>query len=193
MKRFLLTLSLLFTASTAPAAVIYSGVQNILIPNTHEGVYLNIFTGATSASEPGDWNTAPWMNPFFGGTAIGTSALLRPIITGADQIENLAIPTLINSLKTYAAGESGSSTHIGMAANQFQIGTSGVMGFRFESGVGQPTLYGWLRFTPDYGSGAVIRDWAYEDSGAPLTIPEPSRALFALLGMASLVFRRRRA
>jgi hypothetical protein len=192
MKRFLLTLSLLFTAATAPAAVIYSGVQNILLPNSHDGVYINLFNGATSLSLPGTWDTAPWINPFFGGTVIGTSALLRPIITGADQIENLVIPTLISSLNNYATGESGSSTHIGMDTNQFQLGTSGLMGFRFESGVGQPTLYGWLRFTPDnVGSGAVVRDWAYEDSGAPLTVPEPSRALLMMFAMIGCAMQRR--
>ena len=29
-----------------------------------------------TAAQPGDWNTAPWLNPFFGGVFIDTDAAL---------------------------------------------------------------------------------------------------------------------
>jgi hypothetical protein len=43
----LTTLGSLLLAAAAPAAVIYSGLQNITIPNDFEGVYLNTFTGSS--------------------------------------------------------------------------------------------------------------------------------------------------
>ncbi|MGV3663902.1 MAG: PEP-CTERM sorting domain-containing protein [Prosthecobacter sp.] len=186
--------SLLLLATPAPAAVIYSGLQNITIPNDFEGVYLNTLTGAATTSPPGNWNSAPMINPFFGGSFIGTSDLLRPVITGADQIENLAYSSIVGLGSSFAAGESGSTTHIGSGANQFQLGVEGWLGYAFESGPGGSTIYGVMRVTFDNsGSGATIHDWYFDDSGAPVAVPEPARGFLLLLASAGLVLRRSRS
>ncbi|MBE7494297.1 MAG: PEP-CTERM sorting domain-containing protein [Verrucomicrobiaceae bacterium] len=192
-RLLLISLGSLMLTVSAPAAVIYSGLQNISIPNDFEGVYLNTLTGATSTILPGNWNNAPMINPFFGGTAIGTSALLRPVITGADQIENLAYSTIVGPGSSFAAGESGSSTHIGAAANQFQLGVEGWLGYAFESTPGGSTMYGVMRLTlNNSGYGATIHDWYYDDSGAPVSVPEPGRSGLLLVFLGCLVLRRRR-
>jgi hypothetical protein len=52
---------------SAHSAIIYSGLQNIAIPTTFDGIYLDVDTGATSTSTIGGWD----VNFFFGGIGIG--------------------------------------------------------------------------------------------------------------------------
>ena len=159
--------------------------------------------GATSGTFPSDWSTAPWLNPFFGGVNIANSALLRPIITGTDQILNLAAGTVINGAGNFVAGESGSSTHVGVAANQFHFGTVGIMGFVFEATGGGSSYYGWGRLNVNnVGAGSIV-DWAYDNTpetsilaGQIAPVPEPAegaRILLLALPGVSLLLRRRRA
>ena len=206
MKILLRILPFLLLLASAPpgraALIIYSGLQNIPIPLNFEGVYLRVDTGATSAALPANWNTAPWLNPFFGGVDIANSPLLRPIITGTDQILNLASGTAINAGSNFVMGESGSTTHVGAGAGQFQIGTPGIIGFVFNTSVGSPVRYGWMGIEiNNTGAGRII-DWAYEDTPgtgivAGLTaVPEPSEALVLLLfalSCVTLCIRRRRS
>ena len=191
-------------AAASQAAVVYSGVRNVAIPLAlpagQEGAYVRLSDGVTATSYPGDtlWNTQPWLNPFFGGVDIANSPLLRPVITGTDQIVNLALGTVINGTSNFVAGESGSSTHVGGAANQFHIGTDGILGFVFETSVGGPDYYGWLRLDVNNAGPGTIVDWAYESTaGVPVlaglvSVPEPATAVIgvALLGVGML--RRRR-
>ena len=200
MKTRLLLSTLLFiaAAATARAALFYSGVQNVPIPQTLDGVYLRMSEGATTGAFPPDWSTAPWLNPFFGGVDVGNSPLLRPVITGADQIVNLASGTVIDSGSNFVAGESGSSTHTGAAANQFHIGTPGLMGFVFETTAGGPDYYGWVRMNVNnVGAGSIV-DWAYDNTaGTPLlagisSVPEPATMLVGLALCGVSVLRRSR-
>jgi hypothetical protein len=198
LRLFWLLLLLLAAMPAARAGLIYSGVQNIPIPVNDEGAYLRLDPDAIAGAFPADWETAPWINPFFGGVAIGNSPLLRPIITGTDQILNLAPGTVIDGTGNYVAGESGSSTHVGPGAGQFQIGVPGLIGFVFETTVGGPDYYGWLGIEIDnLGAGRII-DWGYSDTpGAGLTagiaaVPEPATALFGLAVLTIVGSRRRR-
>ena len=191
MKILLRILPLLLLVAIAPPGradlIIYSGQQNIPIPLNFEGIYLRVDTGATSAALPANWDTAPWLNPFFGGVFIANSPLLRPIITGTDQILNLASGAVIDAGSNFVLGESGSTTHVGPAANQFQIDTAGIIGFALKTSVGAPERYGWMGIKIDNTGAGRIIDWAYEDTpgvgiGAGITsVPEPSEALVILL------------
>lgn len=206
MKTRFLLLPLLLLAATVPsrAALIYSGVQNVPIPVNPpavglEGVYLNIATGATTGAFPLDWSTAPWINPFFGGVNIANSALLRPIITGTDQILNLALGTTIDGTSNFVAGESGSAAHIGPAANQFQLGIPGLIGLTFQTTVGGPSFYGWIRLAANNTGPGTIVDWAYESTpgtavraGVAAAVPEPGSALAGMVvGLVALTRRNR--
>jgi hypothetical protein len=184
------------------AAVIYSGLQNIVVGQNLDGVHLKLDPGIgttiVTSAEPPDWNTKPYLNPFFGGVAVASSPLLRPIITGTDEIVNIATGTLISAASGFATGENGSGTHVGAGAGQFSLGSPGLIGFAFERTLGGPTYYGWLRLIMNNAGAGTIVDWAYEDGGAPLlagtltTVPEPSRMMLLGGGILAITQRRRR-
>jgi fibronectin-binding autotransporter adhesin len=167
---FLPLSTLLLSVVSAHAGVTYSGYQNIAIPQNFDGLYLNITTGATSFSQPADWNSSSWINPFFGGVHTGSSERLRPVITGSNQILNLGTGTLVSSASTFATGESGSTTHVGAGAGQFTLGTAGYMGFQFETSPGGTTQYGWLNTTISNTGTGVIRDWGFEAEAGSIMV-----------------------
>lgn len=185
--------------NSAQSAVVYTSTP-IPIPLDFDGVYLNPITTATTNTQPADWNTAPWLNPFFGGVYFGNDDLLRPVITGADQIVNLAAGTQIDGSSNFVAGESGSSTHIGAALNQFQLGVPGYIGFTFQPTVGGSTYYGWASVTFSNSGPGSINGYAYDDTPGTGILagdiggaPEPSRAMLLMLGLTALLARRRRS
>ena len=111
---------------------------------------------------------------------------------------NLSSGTVINAASNFVAGESGSATHVGGAANQFQIGTPGIIGFAFETTVGGADYYGWLRTTVNNVGAGTIVDWGYETTaGVPVlaglaAVPEPATFAAGLLCLtAGMVWRRR--
>lgn len=187
------------TKANAALSIIYSGIQNLPIPVNLEGSYLQIHSGATATAEPADFNSAPWINPFFGGESIATSPLLRPVITGAAQIVNLPHGAPIDSGSNFATGASGSDSHLGAGAGQFRLNVPGYIGFTFRPTVGGPDHYGWLQIDiRTTGLGKII-SWGYQSApgvaitaGAPVPIPE--LGALALLGLAGagLTLRRRR-
>lgn len=166
----LLVWALMLGGLTARGAVIYSGYQEIAVPLNFDGVYLNLITGATTSTEPVDWATGPWINPFFGGVYITNEALVRPVITGTDQAVNLSSGTIISSASTFAAGMGGSTTHVGPALNQFQIGAAGHLGFQFEAAPAAATRYGWMDLTVNNTGAGVIHGWAYDDTDGSIVV-----------------------
>jgi hypothetical protein len=180
---------------------VYSGVQNIAVPQTFDGVYLNIQTGATALTEPATWNTAPWLNPFFGGVGIANSPLLQPIITGTDQIVNIAPGGIIGFGGNFGPAPSGSSTHVGPAANQFQPGVTGYIGYRFQlPGGGGSDYFGWMGVQVNNTGAGTIIDWAYQNTaGQPVAagsisaVPEPVTTAIGLALCGVCVMRRRRS
>lgn len=198
MKNRLLLSALLALAATSAghAGIVWSGPMDLPAPLTFDGLYLNPFTGTTAAAQPADWNSAPWLNPFFGGVYIGSDELLRPVITGADQVVNLDAGETIGAASTFAGGESGSSTHVGPATDQFQLDAPGYLGFAFATATGGPTYYGWVRITVRNTGAGTLHEWAYEDAAGTAipagAVPEPGSALLFGLGVAMCVAQRRR-
>ncbi len=205
MKKFIqpvLALLVLASAQTTTAAVIFSGTQDIAIPNTFfTGVYVNIVSGAfqVSSTNPASWTTEPWFSVDLGGEDIFNGPLLRPVILASDTVMNLSFGAPVGASNNFAPGSSASiQTHIGPAANQFQVNSPGYAAFAFEMTPGGPTHYGWLAMTPNntgVGTG-TIHSWAYESiPGVSIpvgAVPEPGTVGLALLGGLSWMRRRRR-
>ncbi len=192
LHRILLSTALLAVCTPAPAAIIYSGLQNIAIPTDFDGVYLDIDTGAFSTSTITGWD----INPFFGGSAIGNSADFQPARLGTnndDPILRLHYGDIVGGSLFYSTGEGGSGdpvSHLGSAYNQFDPGTEGYLGFKFTTNAAAGPYYGWMRvvLTNDT-AGGLIKDWAWDDTGAPIHTPEPGRACLLLLGAFGLLSR----
>jgi hypothetical protein len=203
MKRFLSLLApvMLVCASSAPAAIIYSGLKNIPIPTSLGGVYLNLDTGAVSASSISGWD----VNPFYGGAGVAYEATFLPILIGSAQDSPIlrlhagdVIGATLGSGLNYATtfGVSGDPvSHLGLNANQFQNGQEGYIGFKYRTDANAGPYYAWMRVSlTDSSSIGQIVDWAYEDSGSEIIAgaPEPRRFFLLLLGLGAVVTRRRR-
>lgn len=198
MKILIATLLLLVPA-LGHAAIIYSGLQEIPIPTTFEGIYIDLDNAATISSPFPGWD----INPFFGGSGIANSANFQPARTGTgnlDAIIRLNLGDPIGSSLNYSTGFGGSgspNSHLGAGANQFAVGVQSYMGFTFTLNDSSGPYYGWLRATlTNNVTGGFIHDWAYENSGASIlagaTVPEPGRGALLLAGLAGCLFRRRR-
>ena len=156
------------SAPPARAAVVYHGLQNIVIPTDFAGVYLNIDTGVTNSVEFPGWD----INPFFGGFAVGNSPAFQPARTGtanSDPIIALGAGATVNGSLLFSTGQGGSETHLGASANRFGIGQEAYLGFRFTTDGNAGPYYGWVRvvFTANT-PGGVLKDWAYETGGTAI-------------------------
>ena len=189
----------LYCRPLAHGAVVYSGLVDIPIATTFDGTYLNLDNAAvsTNPTPPAGWD----VNFFFGGYGIANSAAFQPVRASTSNMSavlNLTLGTMVDASSIFATGEAGSDSHMGTGSGQFQSGTDGYIGFRFTSDSSAGPYYGWMRVSLTYNtSGAVIREWAYDDSGVgieigALAIPEPSRLFLLAGGLASVMARRRR-
>jgi len=161
LARNLSALTVLFTSGHGAADVIYSGFQNITIPTTYAGTYIDVDGMTSSPSASPGWD----FNPFMGGVYLYNNASFQPARAGTggmDTVLDFAAGTTISSTGlNFASGSGGSMTHLG---SQFAAG-GGVadeyLGFKLAGN------YGWMRvvFTNN-SAGAVIKDWAYDTSGS---------------------------
>lgn len=198
MKQSLLAaLSFLTLASAAShGAVVYSGLQNITVASGFDGVYLDVDGMSGRSTETPGWDIVA----FFGGEGFGNSADFQPArqtVTVDSAILRLDIGSTVGGSLNYFNQQAGSSDHIGNGANQFASGTEGYLGFRFTDNNGSGPYYGWMRvnFSNDGSSGTII-DWAYDNSGSPVSVgvvPEPSACALAGLASIAIAFRRRMA
>jgi hypothetical protein len=196
---FLLASAACFLSVPAGAAVIYSGLQNIPIATGFDGVYVDV-EDINSATNHSSGTITGWdVNLFFGGVGEFNQANFQPVrVNAADPgsaILNLPLGTPIDVTSPFATGVGSSgdlgSEHVGFGASQFQPNSEGYIGFRLNGG-----QYGWMRvsFTFD-DTGAVVHDWAYDDAGSAIfagMVPEPDRSVLLLMGLISVISRRRR-
>ncbi len=199
MKILRLLLPLATLAGSSHAAIIYSGIQNILIPTTFVGVYIDIDGGGTVAEEAAGWD----INPIFGGEAIANSPSFHPVaatIALDAPILNLSFGQPVNGSSlfpsTYPGGFSSSQMHVGNGSGQFVSSSEGYIGFSFTPNLSSVLLYGWIRVDLSNTSATgLVKDWAYEDSGVAIpagAVPEPASAALSTVLAACLAFRRRR-
>jgi hypothetical protein len=188
-----------YSQHPAQAALVYSGVQNIVIPTTLDGIYINIDNTAVSGSEFTGWD----INPFFGGSGVATHSSFQVARIVADNTApalRFYNGELVSGANTYSTGFGGFGdpiSHLGVAVNQFSVGQQGYLGFRFTTDAAAGPYYGWMRATfTNNMAGGVIHDWMYDDSGGSITVgsvPEPSRAMLLFVGFVTLISCRRRA
>lgn len=181
----------------ADAYVVWSGIININIPSTSDGVYLNVVTGQLGSSGPSvsGWDVNPYSGAgleFFSPTGGG---FVSGLGSDASLVDNLAFNTLIGSGQTFSNGaaaiESSGSTRFHFSSSQ------NLVGFQFINEATGSTHYGWMRLQLWNGPGLqprAIVEYAYEtDAGVGINaglIPAPGAV--ALLGMAGVLGSRRR-
>jgi hypothetical protein len=180
---------------TGEGAILYSGTQNITVTNSFTSVYLDVDAFSSLPTKDTGWD----VDVFFGGQGFGNSTNFQPVrqvIAMDSPISRLEAGAIVDSSSGYYNLEAGSSSHIGSSPDQFTSGSEGYLGFRLTENDGDGAYYGWMRviFSNDGNSGTII-DWAYDNTGAPITVgvvPESSGIMLGGLGGLMMVLRRRR-
>ena len=180
----------------ANATVVYSGAINMVIPNTTDGIYMNVQTGAWSSTTttPAGWD----VNPYGTATtavslfaATGTGYMRNPGTT-ATAATRLDLGTVVGSSAFFYGN---SSATMGSGTGQWAANSSGYFGFKFIA-ADAATHYGWMQLSIGANAGTrSIVQYAWEDvANTSITVtPIPAPGAVALLGLAGFAKRRRRA
>ena len=181
-------------AGNANATVVYSGAINLVIPNTLDGIYMNVQTGAWSSTTttPSGWDVNPY------GTATTAVSLLAP--TGTGYMRNLGT-TATAATRLDAGTVVGpsaffygiTSATIGSGTGQWAANSSGYFGFKFTA-ADNATHYGWMQLS--IGANAATRSivqYAWENVANTSITVTPAPGAMALLGLAGFAKRRRRS
>jgi hypothetical protein len=186
-------------ASPAKGAISYSGIVNLSIPTTFDGIYLNVATGGFGYTD----STSGWDVNLYSGTGLGlwspSNSLPSERVyasTSVNNIPNLTLGTEIGSGSTFSVSGEGSISQWSLNS------TNNLVGFRFVNEENSNLVhYGWFRM--GFGSSITaperrIADYAYDtvagESIQAGAIPEPS-SFVLLLGAAAAAtaYRRRTA
>jgi len=184
----------LSAAGSANAAIIYSGVVNLNIPNTTTGLYLNVVTGAYNETGGGGttvpgWDINPWSSTGFGLFSPGNPSGGAYVVTAPGFGANLAPGAEIGAGSTFG---SGTSSNIA----QWNLNSSdNLIGFRFFNEESGQVHHGWFRVA--FGSSIIQRtlvEYAYESTAGAsiMAAAVPAPGVLALLGLGGLAGARRR-
>ena len=185
-------------AATSNAAIVYSGIINFAINADIDGAYINVEANVLSngpgSGVPG-WDVNPYGTStsaisFYGTT--GTGYMRNPGAGTSTGRTNIAAGTAIGGASFFY----GSSTAtLGTLVGQWTANSTGIFGFKFLAADGL-THYGWMRLA--IGANAATRsivDYGFESTAGVAigagAVPAPGA--IALLGLAGLATRRRRA
>lgn len=164
--------------SQAQAAVVTFNTP-IVVPNTFDGIYINLLTGATGSTGA---STTGWdFNPYNSGTTLSFFWSASPsqasgvAASTTGPYLDLAPGTTVGPSSTFAQVTAGSAT----AAFQ-SVGTH-TMGFRFFNEATTAINYGYATLEVGGTSGfpLTITRWSFENTGAPITFADPFESGFS--------------
>ena len=182
MRRPSLCVIALFAPMSLHAAIVCHE-QELSVPQTGEGIYINFVTAQSGGSEgavPGfDFNpyaqqssTPPlqlrfyWGSPSTQGAGVASSGDRYAVLEAGDTIDASSLFTRMGAGGDTSAWQSGVD--------------AGYLGVRFTNEATSLLSYGWVRLstTAPLGFPASVIDWCYESSGAGITIPAAADAIF---------------
>jgi hypothetical protein len=189
----------------ADASIVYSGPVSIVIPNTADGLYLNVVNGATGTTTgPAGWD----INPYSSAPATPNFTLWGPTANTWFNSNGVINPPGYNL--AFGTSISGAATAFFRPGGSLDVGpeihlnsSNNYLGFRFvNEALGNQVQFGWVQIQ----FGATLADrtiigYAYENTGAAIGagvfVPEPSTmALFSVMAAGALgvrAWRKRKA
>jgi MYXO-CTERM domain-containing protein len=178
-------------AQHAEASIVYSGVVNLAVQTSTNGLYLNLVTGAIN--EPGNTTGgAGWDINIYGSTptAYGSGNPGYAYVGSGGNVAALLAGATIDGTTATATG----------SASMAGFPTTGgaYYGFKFTNESNSQLEYGWalyIKGTGASGAGTLV-SYAYENTGAGIAagaVPAPTAGMGLLaLGGAGLLGRRRK-
>jgi len=191
-KHFAAAAAASVVAGAANAAIVHWANANLVIPNTIDGLYINVETRTTGSagSVVAGWDINPysatsltWFN------ATGTGMMRYPGAT-TGSAGNLAAGTVVGATGSYGSG----AVTVGALPGNWVLNSVNTFGFRFVAADGL-THYGYGYFqigSSISGADRMITDIFFEDVAATAITVVPAPGAIALLGLAGLAGRRRR-
>ncbi len=180
------------TAQNADAAIVYSGVVNLAVQTTTNGLYLNVVTGAINEPGNGNGGTVPgWDINIYGSgpTAYGFGNVGYGFVGTVGNVSPLTLGALIDATTAITVGSASVAAFPNASPGAYY-------GFRFTNEALTQVQYGWaLYFQGTAGPGTLV-SYAYENTGAGITagaVPAPTAGMAVLaLGGVGLLSRRRK-
>ena len=150
--------------------VVYSGPVNVSIPQTGDGLFINYLTGQASSTEVPGFD----FNPYLGGGRLlfywGSSSFNFGVAaTSSGPYLVLGPGDTIGPSSTFSSYANGENDETRL----FLAGVTGYLGVMFTSEETGQVLYGYVHMQTTAGNGfpATIFDYAYDKTGAAITIP----------------------
>lgn len=184
--------------SLAHAAPIIQNVS-IAVPNTIDGVYINVVTGVTGTS--GGAVTGWDINPYNNGGGITFYGSASPAGILATGTPGTSAETVALSAGA-VIGPAGQFNQFQTRGTAFQTAGNYVFGFRFLNESTGVINYGYARITTGGTAGfpATITQLVYENTGTAITVapaatggvPEPTTWAMMMMGFGAMGFALRR-